>query len=107
MTGYGAVGNASVRLDNLHPLSASHRTCLAVDIWLASSGPAGFKNNGWYVYCISSLSVYWLVYSLVGELYSKVICYSGRQPFGATLIYLQVGNTRAATDIQCFVFRLS
>jgi alpha-N-arabinofuranosidase len=51
ITGYKPVGNTSLRLDNLHPLTPSHPTVLALDIPTTSSqltGRVGFENMGWW-----------------------------------------------------------
>lgn len=51
ITGYKPVGDTSLRLDNLHPLTHSHQTVLALDIPTTvngSSSPVGFQNMGWW-----------------------------------------------------------
>lgn len=51
ITGYKPVGNTSLRLDNLHPLTHSHQTVLGLDIPTTvntSTSPVGFQNMGWW-----------------------------------------------------------
>ncbi|RDW71039.1 hypothetical protein BP6252_07602 [Coleophoma cylindrospora] len=51
ITGYKPVGNTTLRLDNLHPLTYAHPTVLEVDIPTNandSTDPVGFQNMGWW-----------------------------------------------------------
>ncbi|KAL2063106.1 hypothetical protein VTL71DRAFT_6178 [Oculimacula yallundae] len=51
ITGYKALGNATIRLDSYRALSHSHQTVLAVDIPTTantSTTPVGFANMGWW-----------------------------------------------------------
>jgi alpha-N-arabinofuranosidase len=51
ITGYRPVGETYLRLDNLHPLTHSHPTVLALDIPTTanqSSEAVGFQNEGWW-----------------------------------------------------------
>jgi alpha-N-arabinofuranosidase len=51
ITGYQTVGDASIRLDNLHPLTHSHQTVLELDIPTTanqSNERVGFQNDGWW-----------------------------------------------------------
>jgi alpha-N-arabinofuranosidase len=51
LTGYKPVGNTSLRLDNLHPLTHSHSTVLQLDVPTTSNqstSPVGVENMGWW-----------------------------------------------------------